>query len=125
MSGENVFSKDETRRTDYIYIVKGKMMVISLTAELDHHLAEEMRDVVDEIIEKRGVCNIVFDFSKIEFMDSAGIGLILGRYKKIRDVGNIYVAGINDSIDRILLISGLHKIIIKCSDINDAIRRVE
>lgn len=125
MNGENALSKEEIRKADYIYMVTGKVMVISLNAELDHHLAEEMRGVVDEIIDKRGVCNIVFDFSRIRFMDSAGIGLILGRYKKIRDVGKIYVAGINESIDRILLISGLHKIITKCDDINDAVRRVE
>ena len=42
-------------------------------------------------------------------MDSAGIGLIMGRYKKIRDIGDICVVGINESIKRILLISGLHK----------------
>ncbi len=125
MNGENALSKDEIRKADYIYMVTGKVMVISLNAELDHHLAEEMRSVVDEIIDKRGVCNIVFDFSRIQFMDSAGIGLILGRYKKIRDFGKIYVAGVNESIDRILLISGLHKIITKCNDINDAVRRVE
>jgi stage II sporulation protein AA (anti-sigma F factor antagonist) len=106
-------------------MVTGRVMIISLNAELDHHLAEEMRDVVDDIIETRNVSSIVFDFSRIQFMDSAGIGLILGRYKKIKDMGNIYVAGVNESIDRILLISGLHKIIVKCEDINDAVKRVE
>ncbi len=125
MNGECVFTNEEVRKADYIYMVTGKVMVISLNAELDHHLAEEMRGVVDEIIEKRGVTNIVFDFSRIQFMDSAGIGLILGRYKKIRDVGKIYVAGVNEAIDRILLISGLHKIVVKCQDINEAVRRVE
>jgi stage II sporulation protein AA (anti-sigma F factor antagonist) len=125
MGDESLLTKDEVRKADYIYMVTGRVMIISLNAELDHHLAEEMRDVVDDIIEKRNVSSIVFDFSRIQFMDSAGIGLILGRYKKIKDVGNIYVAGVNESIDRILLISGLHKIIVKCEDINDAVRRVE
>ena len=125
MNGECVFANEEVRKADYIYMVTGKVMVISLNAELDHHLAEEMRGVVDEIIEKRGVTNIVFDFSRIQFMDSAGIGVGLGRYKKISDGGKVYVAGVNEAIDRILLISGLHKIVVKCQDINEAVRRVE
>ena len=41
---------------------------------------------------------VIIDFSKVEFMDSAGIGLIMGRYKKIRDIGDICVVGINESI---------------------------
>lgn len=125
MNGEGLFTKDEVRKADYIYMVTGNVMVISLYAELDHHLAEEMRDVVDDIIDRRGVTNIVFDFTRIQFMDSAGIGLILGRYRKIRGNGNIYVAGAGSAIDRILLISGLHKIVIKCNDINEAVRSVE
>jgi stage II sporulation protein AA (anti-sigma F factor antagonist) len=124
--GEDLLcTKDELRKADYIYMVTGRAMIVSMNAELDHHLAEEMRDVVDEIIEKRDVRDIVFDFSRITFMDSAGIGLIMGRFKKLQGNGGIYVAGTNEAIDRILLISGLHKIITKCDDINAAIRAVE
>ena len=74
---------EEMKRTDYIYMVSRKNLIISLNAELDHHLADEMREVIDEIIDERGVNRIIIDFSKVGFMDSAGIGLIMGRYKKI------------------------------------------
>lgn len=104
-------NEDETKHMDYIYMVSDENLIISLNAELDHHLADEMREVIDEVIDKRGVKRIIFDFSRIDFMDSAGIGLIMGRYKKIRDIGSISVAGANESIKRILLISGLHKIV--------------
>ena len=104
-------NEDETKHMDYIYMVSDGNLIISLNAELDHHLADEMREVIDEVIDKRGVKRIIFDFSRIDFMDSAGIGLIMGRYKKIRDIGSISVAGVNESIKRILLISGLHKIV--------------
>ena len=76
---------EDIKRTDYIYMVSGNNLVISLNAELDHHLAEEMRQVIDDVIDKRGVTHIVFDFTKVDFMDSAGIGLIMGRYKKVMD----------------------------------------
>ncbi len=55
--------------------------------------------------------HIVFDFTKVDFMDSAGIGLIMGRYKRVMDKGDITIVGVRESVKRILLISGLHKIV--------------
>ena len=101
---------EEMNRTDYIYMVSRRNLIISLNAELDHHLADEMREVID-------------DFSKVGFMDSAGIGLIMGRYKKIRDNGDISVVGANESIKRILLISGLHKIVYIYDNLYDAVKK--
>ena len=101
---------------------QGKLRVV-VPKELDHHLADEMREVIDDIIDKRGVDRVIIDFSKVDFMDSAGIGLIMGRYKKIRDIGDICVVGINESIKRILLISGLHKIVDIYDNLCDAVRK--
>lgn len=114
---------DEMSRTDYIYMVSKRNLIISLNAELDHHLADEMREVIDNIIDERGVNRVIIDFSKIGFMDSAGIGLIMGRYKKIRDNGDVSVVGANESIKRILLISGLHKIVYMYDNLVDAVRK--
>lgn len=129
MSVETTFTMEEPReetikRTDYLYIVSDNGLIISMSAELDHHLADEMREVIDDIIDSRGVVNVIFDFSKIGFMDSAGIGLIMGRYKKIRGRGQIYITGANDSIGRILLISGLHKLVVRCEDVNEAVSKI-
>ena len=110
---------EEMNRTDYIYMVSRRNLIISLNAELDHHLADEMREVIDE----RGVNRVIIDFSKVGFMDSAGIGLIMGRYKKIRDNGDISVVGANESIKRILLISGLHKIVYIYDNLYDAVKK--
>ena len=105
-------------------MINGNTMIISMNSELDHHLADEMRMIIDEVIDNRGVCDIIFDFCKINFMDSSGIGLIMGRYKKIRDKGKIYIVGANQSVQRILLISGLHKIVGILKDVNSAIRDI-
>ena len=94
---------EEMKRTDYIYMVSRKNLIISLNAELDHHLADEMREVIDEIIDERGV--------------------IMGRYKKIRDKGDISVVGADESIKRILLISGLHKIVYIYDNLMDAVKK--
>mgnify|MGYP003160457523 CR=1 FL=1 len=97
--------QDEIQHMDYIYMVNDDKLMIRMNAELDHHLAEEMRQVIDDVIDKRGVTHIVFD------LDSAGIGLIMGRYKKVMDKGDITIVGVRESVKRILLISGLHKIV--------------
>ena len=97
----------ENKHTDYIYMVTGDRLVISMNAELDHHLADEMRDVIDT------------------FMDSSGIGLIMGRYKKLQENGSISIAGANDSIQRIILISGLHKLVHTCKDVSQAAKNIE
>jgi stage II sporulation protein AA (anti-sigma F factor antagonist) len=112
---------EENKHTDYIYMVSGSSLIISMNAELDHHLADEMRDVIDTVIEERGVRHIIFDFSRIGFMDSSGIGLIMGRYKKIYETGTISIAGANESIQRILLISGLHKLVDTYQDVGQAV----
>ena len=115
----------ENKHTDYIYMVTGDRLVISMNAELDHHLADEMRDVIDTIIEERGVRHLIFDFSKISFMDSSGIGLIMGRYKELQENGSISIAVANDSIQRISLISGLHKLVHICKDVSQAAKNIE
>lgn len=115
----------ENKHTDYIYMVSGNRLVVSMNAELDHHLADEMRDVIDTVIDERGVRHLIFDFSKIGFMDSSGIGLIMGRYKKLKGIGSISIAGANESIQRIILISGLHKLVRTYDDIGQAAKNIE
>ena len=101
----------ENKHTDYIYMVTGDRLVISMNAELDHHLADEMRDVIDTIIEERGVRHLIFDFSKISFMDSSGIGVIMGRYRMICLIGGeVWAVHANARIRKILTMSGVTKI---------------
>lgn len=100
------------------FVLKEKTMTVKLERELDHHNAKEIKEVMDGFIFRGEVKNIVFDFEKTEFMDSSGIGVILGRYRLLKGVaGNIYVANINKTIDRILTVSGIYKIVEKCSEV--------
>ena len=101
----------ENKHTDYIYMVTGDRLVISMNAELDHHLADEMRDVIDTIIEERGVRHLIFDFSKISFMDSSGIGLIMGRWRLMQEQGgHLLVQGVPKSLRKVMKVSGLDKL---------------
>lgn len=92
--------------------VSGGRLFVKINEDLDHYLTEQIRDEIDLEIEQNGVLHIVFDFSGMNFMDSAGIGLIMGRYKKVYlQGGSINIIGISPAIDRILRISGLYKIV--------------
>ena len=68
--------QDEIQHMDYIYMVNDDKLMIRMNAELDHHLADEMREVIDDILDKRGVDRVIIDFSKVDFMDSSALRLI-------------------------------------------------
>lgn len=92
----------------------GASLILHISEELDHHSAGQISKTTDVLIEKGTVKNIVFDFEGMTFMDSSGIGMVMGRYKKMRYLGgNVYVTGIGAGIDRIFSMSGLYKIIQK------------
>ena len=90
-----------------------KNLVIEFkTSELDHHITNEVRDEIDMILESKPVKNIIFDFKHIRFMDSSGIGVIIGRYKKVSsEGGKVSVVNVNDRVKKIFNLSGMNKII--------------
>ncbi len=95
-----------------VIMLEGSKMLIRIGDDLDHHTAQELKESIDEMVDKGVVRDIAFDFSTTGFMDSAGIGMIMGRYKKISPLGGeITIVGMNPAIERIIRISGIHKII--------------
>lgn len=64
------------------YLEDKILLVEILSAELDHHVARDVREEVDSILMKKQIDYIIFDFQYVNFMDSSGIGVIIGRYKK-------------------------------------------
>lgn len=65
------------------YQIQENCLTIFLPHELDHHSAEEIRKLSDRLVEKNHIKHIIFDFKETNFMDSSGIGVIMGRYKQI------------------------------------------
>ncbi len=104
------------------YEITGNCMVIKLRSDLDHHCAQYVKERSDALIDKRHIKYIVFDFEGSSFMDSSGIGIIMGRYKRISvSGGRIAVTHVNTTVDRILRLSGLYKIITLFSSNQSAI----
>ena len=69
------------------YLEDKTLLVEILSTELDHHVARNVRMEVDEILMKKQIDYLIFDFQYVNFMDSSGIGVIIGRYKKIVSPG--------------------------------------
>lgn len=87
-------------------------LMIRLPEEIDHHGAGAICEHADRYLLQEEVSNVVFDFENTRFMDSSGIGIIMGRYRKISCFGGrVYAIHADRQIQRILRMSGLNKIV--------------
>lgn len=85
-----------------------------LNGEIDHHRAEKLRGELDRIIEVSRPKRLVLDFTGVTLMDSSGVGLLIGRYKKLRDMGGkLCVRSVSRQIDTVFQVSGLYQVIEK------------
>lgn len=66
------------------YVEKDKLLLVEITEEIDHHVAEKIRRKIDNEITRYMPRKTIFNFSRVTFMDSAGIGMIIGRYKMMK-----------------------------------------
>lgn len=95
-----------------IYDEAQKALTIYLDGELDHHSARTLREELDREIEARDLKNCIIDMKKVSFMDSSGLGVILGRYRLITEKGaKLSIRYPNRTIDRILKLSGIYSIV--------------
>ncbi len=87
-------------------------LMIRMPSEIDHHKSVQISTKADRYIVSQNVGNVVFDFERTTFMDSSGIGIIVGRYKKISCFGGkVYVINADDRIRRLLMLSGLQNMV--------------
>jgi len=100
-------------------------LIVKFDGELDHHVAESIRTELDDAISQHRVKNLVFDLSGMRFMDSSGIGVIIGRYKNIAKLGGkVSVIHVTDQIDKIFSLAGIYNIISKHSNKSEALNRM-
>ncbi len=94
------------------FVKEDKLLVLKITEEIDHHVAEKIRRMADNEITRYMPRKVVFDFNKVSFMDSSGIGMIIGRYKTATMLGGIVeMKNVNPSVQKVLEMSGVLKII--------------
>ena len=94
----------------------GERVVVELSGELDHASAAGARREIDRWIEDSGVREVVFDLKGLTFMDSSGLGVILGRYRVINGRGgSVWIRGARMQVDRLLNMSGIYRMVRKIS----------
>lgn len=90
----------------------GDCLTVQMRGELDHYCTQSVRRELDALLQDETVRCLVLDFEDLTFMDSSGIGVILGRYRILRDRGGkLMVARMNPHIARIFHMSGMDRII--------------
>lgn len=91
--------------------VTGEVVTAYLGGELDHHSAKEMREAIDNSVDLNMPTLLVLDFRNISFMDSSGIGLVMGRYRNLMKTGaQLHITGASPQIYKVLKLAGIERL---------------
>ncbi|MCM1157556.1 MAG: anti-sigma factor antagonist [Bacteroidales bacterium] len=113
-------------KQEQLFEVSGETLIINLPEELDHHTAGKIREETDYLFTCKKIRDVIFDYQNTHFMDSSGIGLVMGRYREVRYLkGDVYIVGINKKISRILEISGLYRVARAKNNVKEAMHDIQ
>lgn len=91
-------------------------LLVRITGELDLAVADRLRTLIDLELKNGRAANLILDLHGVDFIDSSGLGVILGRYKKVSGSGGkMYIVRAQPSVSKILTISGVKRIIPLCA----------
>ena len=91
---------------------RAEHLIVYLNGEIDHFCAEKLRKEIEGYLKDRSVMRLTMDFSHVSFMDSSGIGMLIGRYKTmIERGGTVFARNMKPSVERLFRMAGLHRII--------------
>lgn len=97
--------------------IERQTLLLRLSGELDMRTADGLRQTIDSEIDRRGINTVILNFQAVQFIDSSGLGVILGRYKKLLPLGGkLKITNVPPHIFKIMELSGLPKIIKFYSD---------
>ncbi|WP_050698513.1 MULTISPECIES: anti-sigma factor antagonist [Eubacteriales] len=98
-------------------ILKDGFLTAMLSGEIDHHSARELREEIDETAMRTKPQMLTMDFSNVQFMDSSGVGLIMGRYKLVQLWGGaVSIANLPPKLEKLISLSGLREL---CTIVKD------
>ncbi|MCX4312277.1 MAG: anti-sigma factor antagonist [Clostridia bacterium] len=96
------------------HYVNSDELHVKLTGELDEHSSAYVRMSLDALLEKENIRRLYIDMSDLSFMDSTGIGVLIGRYKRLKPRGiTVYIESPRPTVDRVLTLSGIYDIMFK------------
>lgn len=110
---------------DLEFLPENRTLIVRINCEMDHHTSETIRRRVDGEIQRLSPQKLVFDFSGVSFMDSSGIGVIMGRYKNIqRTNGTAVMVNVKPEVRKVFEISGVTKLIPQYDNIKQALQNM-
>jgi len=87
-------------------------LLVRIQGEMDMVVAEKLRHEIDRKLETKKISNLIINLEKVSFIDSSGLGVIIGRYKKITGLsGRMFIVGARPSVHKILMFSGINKLV--------------
>ena len=105
--------------------ISGNTLICYVKGELDHHTCDHFRDYIDYNLENNPVKHLILDLSQLEFTDSSGIGVLIGRYKKVSGLGGkVAVVKEKRQVSKVFQISGIYEIIPSFSSIEQALKEL-
>ena len=110
VSQQRAGRSDQNMATEYK--IENRILYIYLDGDLDHHLAKKVKHKCDIILKSYPIKDIEFDFKNSGFIDSSGIGVILGRYRQVQAMGGtVKVSNMSASVRKIIHMAGLPQLI--------------
>lgn len=101
---------------DINFKINDDVLYILLSGELDEYSASFTREYMDNIFLNEKFSDVVLDFRNLEFMDSTGIGVLIGRYKNLHNSKKrLFISNANPTIEKIINMSGIYEIMPKIS----------
>ena len=92
--------------------IRDQCLLIRVRGELDHHWSAVLRQNIDRSLEEHGAKNLLLNLEGLSFMDSSGIGVLLGRYRRLAaQGGRMALCRVSPAVFKVLEISGIPKII--------------
>ncbi len=94
--------------------IYSNIMYVTLSGELDEHNAVYSKTTLDDLFSKSGFSQVIIDLSELDFMDSTGVGILIGRYKKLKERNiAIYICNPSKHAEKIFKMTGLYNIMPK------------
>lgn len=93
-----------------LQLKQGELIAL-LEGEIDHHSARELREEIDSTASRTRPHTLTLDFSRVQFMDSSGVGLIMGRYRLVSEWGGqVCVANLPERLEKLVSLAGIREL---------------
>ena len=90
---------------------KGDRLLVYLSGEIDHCCAEKLRQEIETLLRDQNIRHLTLDFARVRFMDSSGVGMLIGRYKTMTArAGSMRVKNMQPLVKKLFYMAGLHRI---------------